>query len=163
MNLRMKRELASKTLGVGKNKIIFNPSALSEIKEAITKEDIRTLHKEGIITIKPNIGRRKVERRKTRKHSGKIKKKINRRKENYVKVTRKLRSYVKDLKNRGLINKEMYKDLRKKIKMKYFKSKEYLKEYVKKAESNVEVGKTSIKVKGRTSTKKFIKGKGAKK
>ena len=40
LNLNKKKELASKVLKVGKNRILFNTEGLSEIKEAITKQDI---------------------------------------------------------------------------------------------------------------------------
>lgn len=130
MNLQNKRELAARTLGVGKNKIIFNQEGLSEIKEAITKQDIISLHSEGIIGIKQNKGRRKIVKRKTKKGPGKVKKKINQRKQNYVKITRKLRRYIKELKNSGKMDIEMYRDLRKKIRMSSFRSKAHLKEYL---------------------------------
>ncbi len=51
MNLRSKKQLAAKTLGVGKKRIIFNINNIPEIKEAITKHDIHTLYDEGIILI----------------------------------------------------------------------------------------------------------------
>ncbi|MFA5857149.1 MAG: 50S ribosomal protein L19e [Candidatus Pacearchaeota archaeon] len=130
MNLSKKKELASKTLKVGKNKLIFNQEALSEIKEAITKEDIRTLYQEGMITLKPNKGRRTIVKRKTRKGPGKIRKKIKTRKQDYVKITRKLRKYVKMLKMTGQIDRDFYLDLRKKIKLRTFKSLANLKEYL---------------------------------
>lgn len=79
MNLAKKKELAAKTLKVGKNRIIFNQDSTAEIKEAITKQDIKTLFEEGIIRIKPVKGRRKIIRRARRRGPGKIKKKINNR------------------------------------------------------------------------------------
>ncbi|MDP2925420.1 MAG: 50S ribosomal protein L19e [Nanoarchaeota archaeon] len=149
MNLRNKKELAAKTLGVGKNRIKFNPESLSEIKEAITKEDIRSLHSEGLIIIKPIKGRKRIKRRKIKRGPGKIKIKVKKRKENYVKVTRKLRRYIKDLRLKGKIDKENYLDIRKKIKMKYFKSKSSLKEYL----DNVGIG-NKIENKKQTKTKR---------
>ena len=47
MNLSKKKALAARTLNVGKARILFNVQRLGEIKEAITKQDIRDLHKEG--------------------------------------------------------------------------------------------------------------------
>ena len=87
MNLKKKKELAAKTLGVGKNRICFNPESLAEIKEAITKQDIHSLHQEGIITIKPVKGRRKIVKRSRRRGAGKIKMKVRHRKQDYVKIT----------------------------------------------------------------------------
>ena len=131
MNLKNKKELAKKVLGVGKNRIIFSPEGLSEIKEAITKEDIKSLYAEGIISIKPVKGRRKIEKRKTRRGYGKTKMKVETRKQDYVKLTRKLRAHIKNLKRKNEIDKKNYLDIRKKIKIRYFKSKSYLEDYIK--------------------------------
>ncbi len=130
MNLRKKRILASKVLNVGKNRIIFSNEALSEIKEVVTRQDIKGLYEDGLIRIKPFKGKKKVKKRKTKRGSGKIKKKVRNRKQIYVKITRKLRSYIKELKNRDVISKDLYYDLRKKIRSRYFKSKTNLKDYL---------------------------------
>jgi len=134
MNLGKKKELAAKALKVGKNRIVFNVEGLPEIKEAITKQDIQTLKEEGIISIKPVKGRRKIKKRKTKRGPGKIKKKVNNRKQTYVKITRKLRDYLKELKNRGDINKDLYWELRKRVRMRAFRSKANLKEFLKEIE-----------------------------
>ena len=131
MNLENKKALAARTLHVGKNRIILSQDALSEIKEAITKQDIKDLYAEGIIQIKPIKGRKKIVRRKTKRKAGKIKKKLNTRKQDYVKLTRKLRGFIKSIQKKGDIEDEKYKTVRKKIRMREFKSKANLKEYLK--------------------------------
>ena len=50
------------------------------------------------------------------------------RKQEYVKITRKLRNYVSELKKQNKISPEDYKRLRKEIKARVFKSKGQLKE-----------------------------------
>jgi large subunit ribosomal protein L19e len=130
MNLSKKKELAARTLKVGKERIVFVKSRLEEIKEAITKQDIRDLNKEGAIIIKEKKGRKKVKKRKTRRSRGNIRKKVKKRKQNYVVLTRKLRNYVAELKNRGELSKEEIKEIRKKIRNKDFRSKSNLKEYL---------------------------------
>ena len=45
-NLDKRKFLASKVFGVGKGRICFDASRLAEIKEAITKQDIKELNKE---------------------------------------------------------------------------------------------------------------------
>lgn len=131
-NLANKKQLAAKTLKVGKNRIQFhdNGNNFAEIKEAITKQDIRELHAEGIIAIKPIRGRKIIKRRKTKRGPGKIKRTINNRKQTYVKLTRKLRAYLKELRRIGVIESSVYSELRKKIRMREFKSKAHLKEYL---------------------------------
>jgi len=132
MNLRNKKDLAAKTLHVGRNRIYFNNQGFKEIKEAITRQDIKDLYNEKMIQIKPIKGRKKIQKRKRRRGPGKIKKKLNKRKQEYVKITRKLRDYIKSLKNLGIISRETYLDLRKKIRMRIFKSKRNLQEYLQK-------------------------------
>ena len=54
VNIRKKRELAARILGVGVNRIRFEPDKLDEVGDSITRENIRTLINNGTIwTIKP--------------------------------------------------------------------------------------------------------------
>ncbi|MFA6023201.1 MAG: 50S ribosomal protein L19e [Candidatus Pacearchaeota archaeon] len=128
MKLDVKKKLAAKTLGVGLGRVKFDINRLDEIKEAITKQDIRDLFDNGAIKIKEVKGRKTNVKRKTRRRIGKVKLKVNRRKEEYVKITRKLRRYINELRMQNKITNEKYKELRKKIKMKEFKSKRQFKE-----------------------------------
>jgi len=130
MNLRNKKELASRALKVGKERIIFVSERKDEIKEAITKQDIRDLYKDRAIKIKEISGRKKVVGRKRKRGPGNIKKKVNTRKRDYVIMTRKLRAYVKSLRERGELSVEEAKDIRKKIRNKTFKSKANLRDYI---------------------------------
>ena len=144
MNLRKKKELAAKVLKVGKGRIIFNQKSLPQIKEAITKQDIRSLHEQEIITIKQVTGRRKIKKRKTKRGYGKIKKMVQNRKEIYIKITRKLRRYIMGLRDNGTIDRELYKNLRKKIRMRDFKSKSHLREYLKQHEVQLDTSKPTL-------------------
>jgi large subunit ribosomal protein L19e len=128
MNLEKKKILASKTLKVGKNRIIFNNERLAEIKEAITKQDIKDLYSSKAISIKEIVGRKKKAKRKTRRRLGSIKQKVNAGKRGYINLTRKLRKYIKELLAQGKIKKEQYVVLRKQIKASAFRSKNHLKE-----------------------------------
>lgn len=131
MNLSKKKALAARTLNVGKARILFNMQGLEEIKEAITKQDIRDLHKEGIILIKEVKGRKTYARRKTRKREGSKKKKILNKKRQYVILTRKFRIYLRYLKNKKAISKEHFLQLRREIKARMFQSLAQLKERIK--------------------------------
>ena len=128
MNLAKKKELAAKVLKVGKNRIVFVEEHLSEIKEAITRFDIADLHKSGAIQIREVSGRKKIVRRKHRRRIGKIKKKVNNRKQEYVIVTRKLRAFVRGLVRTGVVDKEKNREIRKQIRSRKFKSKRHLKD-----------------------------------
>ena len=128
MNLRAKKNLAAKTLGVGKGRIMFVEAHLSEIKEAITRLDILDLFNSGAIKIKEVHGRRKIVRRKRRRGRGKIKQTINTSKQDYVKLTRKLRTYTRFLLKTSKIDGEKNKKIRRMIRAKKFKSKRHLNE-----------------------------------
>lgn len=130
MNLRNKKELASKTFSVGKERVIFVKERLAEIKEAITKQDLRDLQEAGAIQIKAVAGRKTNISRKNRRGSGKIKLKVNKRKQEYVIITRKLRFYVNELKKQGRLTPEEATDIRKRIRNRAFKSKANLKTYI---------------------------------
>jgi len=131
MNLSKKKALAARALNVGKARILFNVQRLGEIKEAITKQDIRDLHKEGIILIKEVKGRRKLVRRNTRKRMGSRKKRILNKKHQYVTLTRKFRRYLAYLKNKKAISKEHFLQLRREIRARMFQTLTQLKERIK--------------------------------
>ncbi|MBU2612726.1 MAG: hypothetical protein KKB62_03325 [Nanoarchaeota archaeon] len=125
-----KKNLAAKALGVGKDRIKFVRLRLDEIKEAITKQDMRDLLESGAIILKPVKGRRTNVKRKNKRGTGKVRKKVNKRKQNYVKITRKLREYIKDLKRRGSLTPDEVKQLRIQIRNKNFKSKSNFKMHI---------------------------------
>lgn len=130
MNLSKKKALAIRALKVGKERIVFIKSRLEEIKEAITKQDIRDLKEDGAIVVKEVTGRKKNTKRANRRSVGSIKKKVNRRKKDYVTMTRKLRNYASELKKQGKLSPEEVSTIRKKIRNKDFKSKANLKLYI---------------------------------
>lgn len=129
MNLAKKKNLAAKVFKVGKERIVFVKSRLNEIKEAITKQDMRDLKNDGAILIKETKGRKKI-KRKGKRSVGKIKKRVNKRKKTYIILTRKLRRYLGSLKAQGKISKEEYSEIRKKIRDSFFRSKVHIKEYL---------------------------------
>ncbi len=134
MKLDKKRELAARTLGVGKDRIVFAISRLDDIKNAITRQDILQLYKEGAIMIKEKKGKRKKKKRKTRRRIGSRKKIVKKRKQEYVARVRRLRNYLRELKKQGKVSLLQYWELRKKIKASIIKTKAQLKEAIEKFE-----------------------------
>ena len=128
MKLEGKKSLIVRTLGVGRDRISFNTSRLSEVKEAITKQDIRDLVQSGVIIIKQPNGRRKNVKRKTRRRIGSVRKKVKNGKEEYMILTRKLRSHLSQLKRRGQISQEDFMLLRKEARSRDFRSLPHMKE-----------------------------------
>lgn len=130
MNLKNKKELATRTFKIGKERITFVKARLKDIKEAITKQDFLQLKEEGAILVKNPKGRTKNLNKKKKRTTGNIKKKVNKRKQEYVIMTRKLRKYVGELKKQGKLSKEDVEEIRKKIRNKNFRSKAHLKSYL---------------------------------
>lgn len=132
MNLRKKKELAAKTLNVGKKRIIFVKSRLDEIKDAITKQDIRDLHKGEAILIRQVSGRKIISKKGKRRSAGNIRKKIKNNKQKYILLTRKLRKHLNEWinKNKNITKEQVYK-IKKKIKNREFKNKANFNEYLK--------------------------------
>jgi len=122
--------LAAKALKLGRERVVFLQSRLDEIKEAITKQDIRDLKTEGAIVVKEVKGRKKVKKSGRKRSTGNIRKKVNKRKQEYVKATRKQRKYVAGKKQQGELSAEEVKEIRKRIRNKKFRSKAHLKEYI---------------------------------
>jgi len=130
MNLKKKKSLAIRTLNVGKKRIRFVQTRLAEIKEAITRQDIRDLTNEGAIIVREVKGRAKAKKKPNKRGPGSIRKNVNTRKRDYIIMTRKLRRYVAEMRKQGLVSRDEYVDIRKKIRNKVFKSKNNLKDYI---------------------------------
>ena len=145
VNLRKKRELIARVLDVGSNRIRFEPDKLDDISDAITREDMRSLIKNGTIwTIKvKGISRSRAEKKlKTRRKHGtaagsKKGKKTARvgKKEVYVKKTKAMRRHLKILKARNDINRETFWALYKRIKGGNVRSLSHLRDLVKQAKT----------------------------
>lgn len=129
MDLSKKKKLAKRTLNVGEDRIVFLESRLEEIKDAITKQDIRDLLKSGAIVIKERKGRKKVQRKRSRS-TGNIRRKAKEKKREYIILTRKLRKYLGSQVFEGKLLKEHLTDIRKKIRNRGFRSLTHLKEYI---------------------------------
>ncbi len=130
MNLNKKKQLAIRTLGMGRDRIVFNPNRMDEVKEAITKQDIRDLVSSKAIIIKDRKGRKKKEGRLNRARAGSRKKIVINKKREYIIITRKLRRYLMFLRKKNLLVKEMHLKLLKEIKSRNVKSLVQMKERI---------------------------------
>lgn len=129
MKLEGKKALASRALGVGKKRIGFNNERVNEVKEAITKQDMRDLFSSGAIFVHEIKGRKmKVER--GRRRAGRIRNPVKDGKKEYMIITRKLRGYIGELKKQGTVSVEESKLLRREIRARKFRSKAHLKEHM---------------------------------
>ena len=97
----LQRRLASDILGVGRNKIWFDPLRLNDIQQALTRSDIDELIKDKAIFSKKKYHKKTRHKRKN-KGTARIKKKINFRKRDYMRRIRKIRKYLKNMKEMRL-------------------------------------------------------------
>ncbi|MBI2657863.1 50S ribosomal protein L19e [Candidatus Woesearchaeota archaeon] len=143
--LDVQRRLAAKILKCGRNRIRFDPGRLDEIKEAITKTDIRSLISNGAISRKRVLSTSRFWARKkaAQKASGRQKgfgsrkgKKTARLepKREWINKIRLQRGFIKSLRDNEQISDEAYHELYAKSKGGFFRSLRHLKLYTKERE-----------------------------
>lgn len=121
---RLQRRLAAQILGVGESRIWIdpNPEVAEEIEQAVTRKDVEALIKRGLIRVEPKKGNagysskvRQVQRRKGRRRGyGKRKGKSTARadpKEEWMNRIRKIRRYLRYLRDKGAIDRKTYRRL----------------------------------------------------
>lgn len=141
MKLSLQKRLASEVLGVGKDKVYLDPGRMDEIKEAITRADIRALVAVGAIKKKRIVGtsrvrarKRQAQRRKGRQkgtahRKGGEKARLSKKKRwmSKVRAQRKFLSKVK-----GKIPNVEYRKLYSMVKGGFFRSVSHIKIYMEK-------------------------------
>lgn len=122
VDLSLQKRLASEVLGVGTSRIWIDPLRIDEVVDAITREDIKKLIKEGIIQVKPihsnsrarwryrHSQRKKGRRRGYGKRKGAKTARMNK-KEVWMNRIRKIRRYLKYLRDHGMIDRKTYRRL----------------------------------------------------
>lgn len=130
MNLEKKRHLAARALGVGVNRIRFNNERLADVKEAITKQDIRDLMADGALSVREVKGRSSGRLERPRRRAGSVRVHVKKTKTTYVNFIRKTRAYLAELRKQETINSEHFKTLRKELKGRHINSKTHLKERI---------------------------------
>jgi len=140
-NLKAQRRLAADELSVGKKRVWFDPEAQADIAEAITREDIRQLIDDGLITAKDARGNsrgRARERAQKRayghqKGHGSRKGKAGARenkKDAWESRIRAQRRKLRELRDEGEISRSVYRDLYDKSKGGEFRSVQYMMNYI---------------------------------
>lgn len=122
MDLSLQKRLAAEVLGVGESRIWIDPSRIEDVEGAVTKEEIRRLIKEGIIKVKPAKGNSRArwkerhEKRKKGRRRGPGKRKGAKtarlsKKEAWMNRIRKIRRYIRYLRDKGIIDRKTYRRL----------------------------------------------------
>jgi large subunit ribosomal protein L19e len=143
VNIKKKRELVARILGVGSNRVRFEPDRLEDVGDSITRENIRSLVNSGAIWTVQRKGTsrgRSVDKKSVWKIHGKGpgSKKGKRtarvgKKEVYVVRVRSMRYHLRVLKERKDINNDVYWNLYKKVNGGQVRSLAHLRDLVKEA------------------------------
>lgn len=142
MGMKTVRRIAASILGVGEKRVRFKPDALEEIKEAMTREDVRALISKGLIWAEPEKGTSRARARKLHEQKKKGRRRGHgsrkgkrgarmKRKRAWVLRVRGQRKLLRALKGKGLIKPRVYRKVYRMIKGGYFKSKAHLLSYLK--------------------------------
>ena len=125
VNLKTKRQLVSRILGVGLDRVKFDPEHLDDVADAITRDNIRSLITANVIEIRPNKGTskgrarfKKLQRGKRGTKQGSKKGRKGARigkKQVYVRKIKALRHQLKVSKSRKEIANESYWKLYKQV------------------------------------------------
>jgi len=141
MNTETQKVLAAKVAHVGLDRVILDPLRYEDIKEALTKEDIRSLIKQGAIRILP-IKRPSRHRARARHEQQKKGRQIGHgtrrgaksarspRKQRWMIKIRKIRSTLSGLKEKNLLESKVYRDLYLKAKGGFFRDRGHLMFYM---------------------------------
>ena len=141
MKLDVHKRKAASLLKTSPKKIKFNTTMLSDIKEAITKTDLRGLIRDGVIRKEQDKGvsrgrARKIQsqrRKGLKKGAGRKKGSSNARtneKSIWQTKVRGQRAFIKELKDKEIIEPTTYRKLYSKVKGGFFRSKRHIKLFI---------------------------------
>jgi large subunit ribosomal protein L19e len=133
--LSLQRRLAAKILKVGKSRIVMDTENLEEIKNAITKADIRKMISHGYIKVKatklkmPDLYKKKRKMGPGSRKGSKTAKMSQKKK--WMRTIRPLRAMLKDMREKKIIDTKMYRKMYFMVKSGAFRSCSHLKLYLK--------------------------------
>jgi large subunit ribosomal protein L19e len=141
MNSTIQRKLAAKITKRSVKKIKLDLTRLDDIKEAITREDVRGLIKDRAILIEParGVSRARAKKLKAQRAKGRRRGQGSRKgrdtartpgKRAWINKIRLQRTFLRNLKEKNKISKEDYKDLYSKSKGGFFRSLRHMKLYL---------------------------------
>lgn len=143
LDLKMQKRLAADILGVGEGKVWIDPDRTAEVSTAITRADVKQLIDDGAIEEKSKKSTSRTRARKRQEQRGKgrqsgpgtrkgSKQGRKPKKREWISKVRPLRRKLRELRDEGLIDSSLYRDLYRKVKGGAFRSKSHLETYLKK-------------------------------
>jgi large subunit ribosomal protein L19e len=133
--LTLQRRLAADILKVGETRIAMDEEHLEDIKNAITRADIKKMISHGYITVKrTKIKRPELYKKKRKKGYGSRKGRLGAKvtkKERWMNTIRPLRRMLKELRDKGTIDTRTYRKTYYLIKSGAFRNRSHLKVYLK--------------------------------
>ncbi|MCK4522220.1 MAG: 50S ribosomal protein L19e [Nanoarchaeota archaeon] len=141
MKLKVQKRLAADVLRCSEKRVRFDPNRLDEIKESITKVDIKNLMIDKAIYCIPvkGVSRFRARKIKVQKSKGKRKGQGSRKgkatarlpgKKSWINKIRLQRGLLKTLKDNKIIDLKTYRELYAKAKGGFFRSKGHIKLYI---------------------------------
>ena len=141
MQLKLQKRLAAQVMNCSPKKIHIDEERLEEVKEAITKRDIRGLIADGAIVKKQVNGQSRVRARfnQEQKRKGRQRGQGTRKgkrtarsdpKREWIYRVRKQRMLIRGLKEKNKLDNTTFRDLYQKIGGGFFRSKRHLKLYI---------------------------------
>ena len=141
MKLNVQKRIVADLAGVSSKRVVFDETRLDEIKESITKADLKTLIKDKAIKIMPKIG---ISRGRARfileqKRKGRMKGQGSRKGKKTARLSKKdvwmikirsLKPMLKVLRDKKLIETSIYQNLYRKAKGGFFRSKRHMRLYI---------------------------------
>jgi large subunit ribosomal protein L19e len=143
--MRLQKRLAAAVLDCSPNRITFDPSKLAEVKEAITKFDIRRLINKGVIMREPARGISRfrarhaaAQKRKGRRVGAGSRKGTGNARANdklqWMRSVRAQRELLKKLRDSKLITHDTFKEMYAKSKGGFFRSTRHIKLFLEEQE-----------------------------
>ncbi|MBW2986700.1 50S ribosomal protein L19e [Candidatus Woesearchaeota archaeon] len=140
--MKLQKRIAADAMKCSQKRVHLDPDKLTEVKEAITKADVRVLIKQGVIKEKPVKGiskarskKIKQQKRKGRQKSGGSRKgKFSARanpKLVWMRSVRAQRKFLKELKDKDLLITGCFWELYRKSKGGFFRSIRHIKLFIK--------------------------------